>query len=184
MSTPTLVFKFSRAGKVFRENVTLAEAVILIHENVILQTDHYWSEGMTEWKLVSARSWSSPSESVRPPAPVAVPTPVPVVTTPPVQPKPAPVVAPVAAKPLVIEKGYSPYAAYYRSKDSRWGYGIFGGLAHRNGWSGSTLFQVRFFTLLFILPALAYVGTWGLFVMLMTPALPTNKVKSYFDVGG
>jgi phage shock protein PspC (stress-responsive transcriptional regulator) len=90
----------------------------------------------------------------------------------------------VAAKPLVIEKGYSPYAAYYRSKDSRWGYGIFGGLAHRNGWSGSTLFQVRFFTLLFILPALAYVGTWGLFVMLMTPALPTNKVKSYFDVGG
>ena len=183
MSTPTLVFKFSRAGKVFRENVTLAEAVILIHENVILQTDHYWSEGMTEWKLVSARSWSSPSESVRPPAPVAVPTPVPVVTTPPVQPKPAPVVAPVAAKPLVIEKGFSPYATYYRSKDDRWAYGIFGGLAHRNCWSSAQLEWVRFLTLIFIFPAIAYLFGWGLMVMFLTPPLPTTWVRSYYDVG-
>lgn len=187
MSTPTPVFKFSRAGKVFLENVTLAEAVKLVAIKTILPTDHYWTQGMADWKLVSTRSWENPPEEVKPPAPAPAaapaPAPVPVATPPPVQAKPAPVAAPVAAKPLVIEKGYSPYAAYYRSKDSRWGYGIFAGLAHRNGWSGSTLFQVRFFTLIFIFPALAYVLGWGFITMLLTPALPTNKVKSYFDVG-
>lgn len=169
MSTPNSVFKFSRTGKVFLENVTLAEAVRLIADQTILPTDHYWTTGMTDWKLVSSRSWDNLPEAVKPPAPAPIPSPV---------------AAPVVARPFEVARGFSPYAAYYRSKDLRWGYGIFAGLAHRNGWSASTLFQVRIFTLIFIFPAMAYVCTWGLFVMLMTPALPTHKVKSYFDVGG
>jgi hypothetical protein len=183
MSTPTLVFKFSRAGKVFLENVTLAEAVKLVAIKTIMQTDHYWTDGMADWKLVSSRAWENPPEAAKPPTPVPLPAPVPVVTPPPVQPKPAPDATPAAAKPLVIEKGFSPYATYYRSKDDLWAYGIFGGLAHRNCWSSAQLEWVRFLTLIFIFPAIAYLLGWGLMVMFLTPPLPTTGVRSYYDVG-
>ncbi len=180
MSTPIPLFKFSRDGTVIREEVSLAVAVRLIAGRTILPTDHYWTEGMTDWKLVSSRGWESPPEATKPAT-----APAPVVTPPLAQSKP--MVSPTAASavvPPVVEKGFSPYATYYRSKDSNWGYGIFGGLAHRNGWSSATLFQVRFFTLIFFFPALAYICVWGLVVMLMTPALPTKNLKSYFDVSG
>ena len=166
MSTPTPVFKFSRAGKVFLENVSLAEAVKLVANKTIMQTDHYWTDGMADWKLVSSRAWDNPPEAVKPHALT-----------------PAPVVAPVATKPLVIEKGFSPYATYYRSKDDLWAYGIFGGLAHRNCWSSAQLEWVRFLTLIFIFPAIASLLGWGLMVLYLTPPLPTTGVRSYYDVG-
>jgi hypothetical protein len=185
MTTPSTLFRFSRSGNVIRENVTLAEAVRLVSDKTILPTDHYWTQGMTDWKLVSSRSWENPPETARPaPTPVPVPATTPVITPPPAQPKPmvAPVAASPAAKPLVVEKGFSPYATYYRSKDQAWAYGIFGGLAHRNCWTSSQLGAVRVLTAFFIFPALAYLFGWGLMVMFLTPPLPTAGVRSYYDV--
>lgn len=135
------------------------------------------------------------------PAPAAVPVSkaIPAVakpaqTTPPVQPRPAVVPAktppatptpsrqPTAAA-LVdpIEKGFSPYVTYYRSNDDRWVFGIFGGLAHRNCWPKPLLFLVRLLMLIMIFPGLAYLG-WGFTAMLLTPSLPTAKVRSYYDL--
>ena len=179
MSTPPPVFKFSRAGKVFLENVTLAEAVKLVANKTIMQTDHYWTDGMADWKLVSSRSWVNLPEEVKPPTPVPLPAP----GTTPV--RPASMLGRPDLRPLIseaLEKGFSPYVTIYRSNDARWAYGIFGGLAHRNGWSNSMLFQVRFFTLIFIFPALAYIFSWGFAWLLLTPSLPTAGVKSYYDL--
>lgn len=182
MTSPNPVFKFSRAGKVFLENVTLAEAIKLVANKTIQETDHYWTDGMAEWKMVSALSWVNLSDEVKPPV------------SDPMPPRLTPASTPVRSgsmlgrpdlRPLISEapeKGFSPYVAIYRSNDARWAYGIFGGLAHRNGWSNSTLFQVRIFTLIFFFPALAYLFSWGFAWLLLTPSLPTAGVKSYYDL--
>lgn len=194
MSTPVPLFKFSHAGEVFQEGLTLAEAVKLISEKSILPTDHYWMEGMTEWKLVSSRTWANPPEAVKvaapqPLTPKSIPSFSASASSP--QPKPTTSALPSAAKPGsafapavvdAVEKGFSPYVTFYRSNDDRWAYGIFGGLAHRNCWSSAQLTLVRLTTLLFVFPAFAYLIGWGFFVLFMVPSLPTNGVRSYYDL--
>ena len=216
MSTPQSV-RISRDGKEIGEH-SVADALRLLADGTLRNTDHYWQQGMTDWALLSGlktkeemRIWNeqevkariekaqrvdrlqkekaeADARSLKEKAEVAEKTQKgaePVVTTTPVQPKPeaAPTTPPPAAKPLVIEKGFSPYATYYRSKDDRWAYGIFGGLAHRNCWSSAQLEWVRFLTLIFIVPAIAYLFGWGLMVMFLTPPLPTTGVRSYYDIG-
>ena len=179
MADPVPLFKFSHAGQVFQEGLTLAEAVKLIAEKAILPTDHYWTEGMTDWKLVSSRTWVLPPEFVKAPSPQPV---IPKqITTPPYgSAKPASVSTPALVN--AVEKGFSPYVNFYRSNDDRWAYGIFGGLAHRNCWSPAQLMLVRLTTLLFVFPAMAYLLGWGFFVLFMIPSLPTAGVRSYYDL--
>jgi phage shock protein PspC (stress-responsive transcriptional regulator) len=193
MSNPVPLFKFSHAGEVFQEGLTLAQAVKLIAEKSILPTDHYWMEGMTEWKLVSSRIWANAPESVK----VAAPQPVIPKSIPSFsagasspQPKPTTSALPSATKPFsasapavvdAVEKGFSPYVTYYRSNDDRWVFGIFGGLAHRNGWPKPLLLLIRLLMLFMIFPGIAYLG-WGFTAMLLTPSLPTAKVRSYYDL--
>ena len=196
MADPLPLFKFSHAGEVFLEGLTLAQAIRQIGEKKILPTDHYWSDGMTEWKLVSSRTWILPPEAVKAPAPQSVtpkpmPTPGPSQASMPFTPKPTPMPSASATKsypssvPSIAdapEKGFSPYVTFYRSNDDRWAYGIFGGLAHRNCWTSSQLTFVRLTTLVFVFPALAYLVGWGFFVLFMVPSLPTKGVRSYFDL--
>jgi phage shock protein PspC (stress-responsive transcriptional regulator) len=80
-----------------------------------------------------------------------------------------------------VEKGFSPYVTFYRSDDDRWAFGVFGGLAHRNCWPKPLLLLVRVLMLVSVFPALSYLG-WGFTVMLLTPSLPTSKVRSYYDL--
>jgi len=172
MTSPNPVFKFSRAGKVFLENVTLTEAIKLVANKTIQQTDHYWTDGLADWNLVSSRYWvATPEETATPEHRSFVLS--------------SSSRARPPAMPLLANdsnKGFSPYVIIYRSDDDRWAYGIFGGLAHRNGWSNSTLILVRLFTLISFFPALAYLCSWGFIWLLLTPSLPTAKVKSYYDL--
>jgi phage shock protein PspC (stress-responsive transcriptional regulator) len=208
MSTAPLTFNISRAGKVMHENLSLAQVVEGIALKAILPTDHYWTAGMADWALVSSRQWvltpapaPTPAPAAAPkPAPEPAPAPVPV----PVAAKPAPTTPPAPSRTAIvpaktppatppprqptaaalidpIEKGFSPYVTYYRSNDERWVYGIFGGLAHRNGWPKPLLFLVRLLMLIMVFPGLAYLG-WGFTAMLLTPSLPTAKVRSYYDL--
>ena len=55
-------------------------------------------------------------------------------------------------------------------------------MAHRNGWPRPLLLLIRILTLITVFPALAYLCGWGLTAMLLTPSLPTSKVKSYYDL--
>jgi phage shock protein PspC (stress-responsive transcriptional regulator) len=196
MADPIPLFKFSHAGEVIQEGLPLAEAVKLIAEKTILPNDHYWTDGMSEWKLVSSRIWANPPDAVKVAAPQPVlhkpmPTPSYTAAAASFQPKPAPAALPSALKPSSVsastvvdapEKGFSPYVTFYRSNDNRWAYGIFGGLAHRNSWPSSVLVTTRILTLIFVFPALAYLVGWGLVTMLLTPSLPTAKVRSYYDL--
>ena len=122
------------------------------------------------------------------PRPVT-PAPATTTTTPPSSPsRPIPPSrTPPPSQPVVtsltepVEKGYSPYVTYYRSDDNRWAFGIFGGIAHRNSWPKPLLLVVRILMLVSIVPAISYIG-WGFTVMLLTPSLPTSKVRSYYDL--
>jgi phage shock protein PspC (stress-responsive transcriptional regulator) len=196
MSIAPLTFNISRAGKVMHENLSLAQVVEGIAMKAILPSDHYWTAGMADWALVSSRQWVV--------TPALAPVPVPAVS--PAATKPAPTIPPVQSRPAIvpvktppatptppprqptgaalvdpIEKGFSPYVTYYRSNDDRWVFGIFGGLAHRNGWPKPLLFLTRLLMLIMVFPGLAYLG-WGFTAMLLTPSLPTAKVRSYYDL--
>jgi len=208
MSTAPLAFNISRAGKVMHENLSVAQVIEGISLKAILPSDHYWTAGMTDWALVSSRQWAvSPAPAPSPvpvvvakPIPEPAPAPVPVAGSGPAVTKPAAVTPSVQSRPVIAptktppprqptssalvdptEKGFSPYVTYYRSNDDRWVFGIFGGLAHRNVWPKPLLFLVRLLMLIMVFPGLAYLG-WGFTAMLLTPSLPTAKVRSYYDL--
>lgn len=208
MSDASPDFKISRAGKVIHENLSLAQVVQGVASKSIQATDHYWSTGMTDWALVSSRQWVVAPALAPAPAPAAAPKPLPEPVTAPVPAvspaatKPAPTIPPAQSRPAMppaaiptpplrqptaaslanpIEKGFSPYVTYYRSNDDRWVFGIFGGLAHRNGWPKPLLLLIRLLFLITIFPGIAYLG-WGFTAMLLTPSLPTARVRSYYDL--
>lgn len=206
MSDASPDFKISRAGNVIHENLSLAQVAQGIASKSIQASDHYWTAGMADWALVSSRQWVVTPALAPTPAPVAAPKPVPdpvtalaasptatkhAPTIPPAQSRPA---MPPAATPISpprqpsaaslanpIEKGFSPYVTYYRSNDDRWVFGIFGGLAHRNGWPKPLLLLIRLLMLFTIFPGISYLG-WGFTAMLLTPSLPTARVRSYYDL--
>lgn len=194
MSSQRQVYKFSRSGQVIHDNLTLEDATALVNSGSIRYDDHYWTDGMTEWKLVYTNSWvpvakdkvqahagtvSSPGASPALSAKSASPSSVaanPNVfkqNTPPGQ---------ESALASPIEKGFSPYYTYYRSNDDRWAFGLFGGLAHRNGWPKSLLLIIRLLSLILIIPGLAYLFGFGSTSALMLPSMPTAQVRSYFDL--
>lgn len=159
-----------------------------------------------QW-VVTPELAPTPAPAAAPkPVPEPVPAAVPVSKASPAVAKPAQTIAPVQPRPAIvpaktppatptppsrqptaaalvdpIEKGFSPYVTYYRSNDDRWVFGVFGGLAHRNCWPKPLLFLVRLLMLIMIFPGLAYFG-WGFTAMLLTPSLPTAKVRSYYDL--
>ena len=57
MSSTPPTFKFSRQGEVTHLGVSYEQASQLIRQGVILPTDHFWTDGMSEWKLVSSQTW-------------------------------------------------------------------------------------------------------------------------------
>lgn len=194
MSSQRQVYKFSRSGQVIHDNLTLEDATALVNSGSIRYDDHYWTDGMTEWKLVYTNSWvpvakdkvkahagtvSSPGASPALSAKSASSSPVganPNVlkqNTPPGQ---------ESALAAPVEKGFSPYYTYYRSNDDRWAFGLFGGLAHRNGWPKALLLVIRLLTLFLGLPAFAYLFGFGFTSALLLPSLPTANVRSYFDL--
>jgi len=179
MSEENTVFNVSRGGKVIYEGLSLTQMAQGLSIKVILTTDHYWTNGMSDWAPISSRQWVAPpapkpSDKPKSPEPAETPKPAtPVV--PPNQSAPNPVVGPV-------EKGFSPYVIYYRSDDDRWAFGIFGGLAHRNGWPKPFLLITRLLTLITFFPALAYIFGVGLTAFMLTPSLPTANVRSYYDL--
>lgn len=203
MSEVSLAVSISRDGKAIYENLTLAQVAQAVASKSIQSSDHYWFVGMTDWALISSRQWVAPSSVAPAPAPAQVstpaskPTPVaspatesapvqswsaaaptrtpPVASTPPLR-QPS---EPTLANP--VEKGFSPYATFYRSNDDRWVFGIFGGLAHRNCWPKPLLLLIRILILIAFLPGLAYLG-WGFMTMLLIPSLPTSNVRSYYDL--
>ena len=206
MSDASPDFKISRAGKVIHENLSLAQVVQGVASKSIQASDHYWSTGMTDWALVSSRQWAVAPALAPTPAPAAAPNPVtapvPALAASPTATKPAPTIPPAQSRPAMppaatpispprqptaaslanpIEKGFSPYVTYYRSNDDRWVFGIFGGLAHRNGWPKPLLLLIRLLMLFMIFPGIAYLG-WGFTAMLLTPSLPTARVRSYYDL--
>jgi phage shock protein PspC (stress-responsive transcriptional regulator) len=210
MSDASPDFKISRAGNVIHENLSLAQVAQGIASKSIQASDHYWTAGMADWALVSSRQWVVTPALAPTPAPVAAPKPVPDPVTAPVHgfaasptaTKPAPTIPPAQSRPAMppaatpispprqpsaaslanpIEKGFSPYVTYYRSNDDRWVFGIFGGLAHRNGWPKPLLLLIRLLMLFTIFPGISYLG-WGFTAMLLTPSLPTARVRSYYDL--
>jgi phage shock protein PspC (stress-responsive transcriptional regulator) len=191
MSDASPDFKISRAGNVIHENLSLAQVAQGIASKSIQATDHYWTAGMADWALLSSRQWAvAPttalaSVSAAPvaskpasPAPTAQSRPV---MPPAATPTPPPRQPTAASLTNPIEKGFSPYVTYYRSNDDRWVFGIFGGLAHRNVWPKPLLLLIRLLMLFTIVPGIAYLG-WGFTAMLLTPSLPTSKVRSYYDL--
>ena len=194
MTTQRQVYKFSRSGQVIHDNLTLEDATALVNSGSIRYDDHYWTDGMTEWKLVYTNSWvpvakdkvqtqagavsisgASPALSARsaPTSSVAANPNVNKQNTPPGHES-------VLAAP--VEKGFSPYYTYYRSNDDRWVFGLFGGLAHRNGWPKSLLLIIRLLSLILIFPGLSYLFGFGFASALMLPSMPTAQVRSYFDL--
>ena len=165
MSDASLDFKISRAGKVIHENLTLAQVAQGVASKSIQSSDHYWFVGMTDWALISSRQWVAPSSVAPAPAPAQVPTP--------------------ASKPTPVEKGFSPYATFYRSNDDRWVFGILGGLAHRYCWPKPLLLLIRILILIAFLQGLPlgirYLG-WGFMTMLLIPLWFASNVRSYYDL--
>ncbi len=184
MSTGEPKYKFSTAGKILLENVPLSEAERLIAEKSILPTDHYWTDGMTDWKLVSSKVWEKPrptpeQSTVKPKVPetksVADMTSSAQanVTLPP----------PPILNTAVIEKGFSPYVGFYRSDDNRWVFGILGGIAHRNSWPSAILVLLRL-VLIFSCGLVALVIPIYVCAGLLLPSLPTEGKTSYYDLRG
>lgn len=50
---PELLFKISRKGVEISPAITITELGRWIKLQIVLKTDHYWQEGMADWKLVS-----------------------------------------------------------------------------------------------------------------------------------
>jgi len=98
MSDVSPDFKISRAGKVIHENLTLAQVAQGVASKSIESSDHYWSNGMADWALISSRQWVVPFVAAPTPAPTQVPTPAPK-PTPVATPAPGPTQAAGAAQP-------------------------------------------------------------------------------------
>ena len=199
MSDAAPVFNISRSGDVIHEGLSLTQVVEGLARQAILPSDYYWTAGMIDWALVSSRQWVLPSAATPVPGPASAPAAAkPFYLNPASSAKatsgagPAPSTPgsppslpnnPVKTSPAApVEKGFSPYVTYYRSDDDRWAFGIFGGLAHRNSWPVALLLFIRILTLVTVFPAFFYLFGWGFTAMLLTPSLPTAKVKSYYDL--
>jgi len=165
MSEVSLAVSISRDGKAIYENLTLAQVAQGVASKSIQSSDHYWFVGMTDWALISSRQWVAPSSVAPASAPAQVPTP--------------------ASKPTPVEKGFSPYATFYRSNDDRWVFGILGGLAHRYCWPKPLLLLIRILILIafpyLVLLGFAFLG-WGFMTMLLIPLWFASNVRSYYDL--
>lgn len=76
------MFKIARGGKTIFD-LTGKEVMDALTAGTVLPTDHYWTQGMTGWELVSSRSaWPTSAPAATPPPvptqPATPPTPTPV----------------------------------------------------------------------------------------------------------